>query len=58
MEPPKKATESALAWPSVCAALVVLTLACVAVYMPNQPAQAEDSAPAMKAIAVEDPSEK
>ena len=55
IEPPKKATESAAAAPSACAAVVVRTLALVAVYMPNQPAPAEDRAPAMKAQTVSMP---
>ena len=56
MEPPKKATDSAAAGPSVCAAVVVRTLALVAVYMPIQPAPADDRAPAMKAQIVPVPS--
>ena len=37
MEPPKNATESAAGAPCVCAAVVVRTLALVAVYMPIHP---------------------
>ncbi len=57
MEPPKKATDSAAAAPSVWAAVVVRTLALVAVYMPIQPASADDRAPTTKAITVSTPSE-
>ena len=56
MEPPKNATDSAAGAPCVCAAVVVRTLALVAVYMPIQPAPAEDKAPTTNAIAVEGPS--
>ena len=56
IDPPKKATDSAAAGPSVCAAVVVRTLALVAVYMPNQPAPAEDRAPATNAQTVSMPS--
>ena len=55
MEPPKKATESACAAPLLWAAVVVRTLALVAVYMPIQPAPAEDRAPATKAQIVSTP---
>ncbi len=58
IEPPKKATESAAGAPSVWAAVVVRTLALVAVYMPIQPAEAEDRAPTTKAMAVSVPSAK
>ena len=55
MEPPKKATDSAAAGPWLWAAAVVRTLALVAVYMPIQPAPAEDNAPATKAQIVSTP---
>jgi hypothetical protein len=51
-EPPKKATERAAAAPCVCAAVVVRTLARVAVYMPKKPASIEHTAPVKKAIIV------
>jgi hypothetical protein len=39
-------------WPWLCAATAVRTLALVAANMPRKPASADDTAPAMKAIAV------
>ena len=56
MEPPKNATDRAAGAPCVCAAVVVRTFAFVAVYIPIQPAPADESAPTMNATAVEAPS--
>ena len=52
IEPPKNATLSASAAPLSLAAVVVLTLARVAVFMPIYPAPAEEIAPTIKANAV------
>ena len=56
IDPPKKEIDKACSCPEFSAAVAVLTLACVAEYMPIKPAIAEDKAPTAIAIAVFQPS--
>ena len=56
IDPPKKEIDNADSAPEFSAAVAVLTFACVAEYIPMNPAIAEDKAPTAIAIAVYHPS--